>query len=43
MAKKRVERRQMKGNDEGAVEDLLCFHGKVAGRGHGTVTMLDLA
>ena len=33
----------MKGTDEGVVEDLLCFHGRDAGRGHGTVIMLDLA
>ena len=25
------------------VEDILCSHGKFAGRGHGTVTMEDLA
>ena len=39
----KVERRQLEGIDEGVVGDLLCVHGKEAGRGHGTVMMLDLA
>ena len=39
----KVERRQQEGMDEGVVGDLLCVHGKEAGRGHGTEMMLDLA